>query len=352
MSKSLQIMTPGHKTDMSGQPVRFSDDDLRRSAEAYDPQKYRAPLVIGHPKHDDLAYGHIAGLSFMDGALEGLPAKVDPQFADAVEAGRLLSLSGSFYHPESPSNPVPGVYYLRHVGFLGAAPPANKGMRAPDLSAFAQGKVEFADNETGIVHFGDYAHGYSADIFRRLRDWVLTKFGAEDADQIVPNWLIESLREAALIEPNSGPAFCDPPRITPQETTVTPEQKAAIEAENTRLKARVQELEQRDAGTAQETQHTQNLSFADGLVTGGRLPPKHKDVVVAWLDHSSGGEQTLEFGEGEAKQPLADAVKAFLSDLPQSVSFGETATKTAVAKDGPVNPLVADAERRSEHRTR
>ncbi|MGO1000841.1 hypothetical protein [Lysobacter sp. CA196] len=351
MSKLLQIMTPGLKTDMHGQAAQFTADDLRRSAEAYDPKKYRAPLVIGHPKHDDLAYGHIAGLSFIDGALEGLPAQVDPQFADAVEAGRLLSLSGSFYHPDSPSNPVPGTYYLRHVGFLGAAAPGNKGMRAPDLSAFAQGRVEFADDESGVLHFGDYAHGYSADLFRRLRDWMLTKFGAEEADATAPNWLIESLREAAQSQ-TGDVAFCDPPTITPTETTVTPAEKAAIEAENTRLKSRVAELERGTAATAKQTQHAQHLNYADGLITGGRLAPKHKDTVIALLDHATGGEQPLEFGEGEAKQPLADALKALLSDLPQSLSFGETATAAAAVKDAALNPLVADAQRRSEHRTR
>ena len=48
--------------------------------------------------------------------------------------------------------------------------------------------------------------------------------------------------------------------------------------------------------------------------------------MVAFLDFSD-GETALEFGEGDAKQPLASAFKSFLGELPKVVEFGETATK-------------------------
>ena len=44
-----------------------------------------------------------------------MPRQVDPAFAEAVAAGRYKKVSASFYQPNSPHNPVPGVYYLRHV---------------------------------------------------------------------------------------------------------------------------------------------------------------------------------------------------------------------------------------------
>ncbi len=50
-----------------------------------------------------------------------------------VKAGRFKSRSASFYHPDNPNNPKPGVYYLRHVGFLGAQPPAVKGLKAVEF---------------------------------------------------------------------------------------------------------------------------------------------------------------------------------------------------------------------------
>ena len=63
-----------------------------------------------------------------------------------VAAGAFKKISASFYSPSSPQNPVPGVYYLRHVGFLGAQPPAVKGLRNP----------AFADGEDGVISFEEF----------------------------------------------------------------------------------------------------------------------------------------------------------------------------------------------------
>ena len=71
---------------------------------------------------------------------------MDAAFAETVAAGRFKKIFASFYSPDAPANPVPGVYYLRHVGFLGAQPPAVTGLRSP----------EFADNEAGVVEFADW----------------------------------------------------------------------------------------------------------------------------------------------------------------------------------------------------
>ena len=85
-----------------------------------------------------------------------------------VRAGRFKKVSASFYTPDSPHNPVPGVYYLRHVGFLGAQPPAVKGL-APVPVNFAEG-----DTEEGCVSF-DFAESpgllrWLADLFRGFGD--------------------------------------------------------------------------------------------------------------------------------------------------------------------------------------
>jgi hypothetical protein len=48
-------------------------------------------------------------------------------------------------------------------------------------------------------------------------------------------------------------------------------------------------------------------------------------VVIASLDQLASAEQVIEFGEGEAKQPLVEALKAMLTNSPKLVSFGEAA---------------------------
>jgi hypothetical protein len=144
-TKLLQIFRAGRHTAMSGATLAFSDVDLEATAAAYDPAKSEAPIVVGHPTTDGPAYGWVRSLSFADGRLEAEPHQVDPAFAELVEAGRFKKISASFFTPGAANNPVPGVYYLRHVGFLGAQPPAVKGLRSPSFDG--------ADTDEGILSF-------------------------------------------------------------------------------------------------------------------------------------------------------------------------------------------------------
>ncbi|WP_052730442.1 hypothetical protein [Sphingomonas sp. SRS2] len=56
------------------------------------------------------------------------PSEMVPEMAEAVRKGLYRKVSASFYPPQHPGNPKRGQYYLRHVGFLGAAAPAVKGL--------------------------------------------------------------------------------------------------------------------------------------------------------------------------------------------------------------------------------
>lgn len=70
------------------------------------------------------------------------------------------------------------------------------------------------------------------------------------------------------------------------------------------------------------------MSYAEGLLSQGKLAPKHKDAVVAFLDFAE-TDTPLEFGEGDAKHTAASGY--VLADLPQVVEFGEAATKDKAA---------------------
>lgn len=267
-SAALQIFKPGTHLAMSGQALAFSEADLQATVAAYDPTLHEAPLVVGHPVHDMPAYGWVQSLQFSDGGIDATPAQVNNDFADMVAAGAFKKISASFYSPSSPANPVPGVYYLRHVGFLGAAAPAVKGMRNPS----------FADTEEGVVTFSEW----------------------DDAT-------------------NPSPSFSE---VKPKEPTVTPEEKAALEAENTRLRA--------ELASNKATQiHAAHLAFCEGLKG---LPLAARGVVVATLDHLA-LDAAVDFGEGDGKAPLLDALKAVFTALPAPVQLGENATKSRAATD-------------------
>jgi hypothetical protein len=311
----LHIFKPGRQTAMSGVTLDFTDADIAACAAAYDPALHEAPIVIGHPKHDAPAYGWVKSLSSDAEGLMAVPQQLDVSFAEIVTAGRYKKISASFYTPDAANNPVPGTYYLRHVGFLGAMPPGVKGLK----------QIEFAEDEDGVIEFGELPAGAVARIFRGLREWMIGKFGLDEANKALSSWDVDWVQEQVAQPETETSSFSEPTPVT-KEPTVTPEQAAALLAENTRLQGLVAFADSEKKKLLAEQRHDEHASFADGLIADGTLAPKHKDTVIALLDFAE-GEQVLEFGEGAAKQALPTALKGFLSELPKVIDFGEHATK-------------------------
>ncbi|MCC7047672.1 MAG: hypothetical protein IT562_13245 [Alphaproteobacteria bacterium] len=136
---AIEIFRAGTHTAESGRAITFSDADLAVIAGGYDPKIHEAPIVVGHPDTDAPAYGWISGLQLVAGRLQAMPAQLDPSFAEIMKAGRFKKVSASFYSPDSPANPKPGQWYLKHVGFLGATPPAIKGLKQVAFNAAETG---------------------------------------------------------------------------------------------------------------------------------------------------------------------------------------------------------------------
>jgi len=330
---TLQVFRAGRHQAMDGRTLSFSEIDLAATARAYNPALHEAPLVVGHPSVDGPAYGWVSGLSAAGGALEASHRDVDPAFAEIVNARRFSKISASFYAPDAPGNPVPGVYYLKHVGFLGAQPPAVKGLRTPS----------FAADQTGVVEFAEWDDVTNASLWRGLRDWFIGKFGQAEADQVIPGHQVQSLEQAARDELNASidqvdesttpaaPAFAQPNQGT---TTVTEAERLAIEAENKRLREQIAAANAREAEARNAATHAENVSFAEGLVTSGRLPVASKGVLIAALDVLSKVETSgvvVQFSENGVSVPLVPAFRDALANLPAAVEFGEVATGARAA---------------------
>ncbi len=332
MSLPFQIFSAGTHTDNNGNKVTITEADLAEAVACYDPKLHEAPLVIGHPKTEAPAYGWVGGLAVDNGVLSADFSQVDDNFADLVKAGRYKKVSTSFYTPSSPSNPVPGKWYVRHVGFLGAQPPAVKGLSA----------INFAEDDV-YVEFSEVAHRRSASIFRRLREWLIEQYDTATADKVVADWEIRDIEEmAAPPQPDlsTSPAFADP---IPQpenhepikETDMATEEQLAAEkaarekaeAEAASAKAELKRLQDEQEKDLRDGAHQQNAEFAEGLVKEGRLKPADKELVIQTLDFAEYPENTTaDFGEGDAKKPLSTALREFLSAvLPKQLPTGEFA---------------------------
>jgi hypothetical protein len=305
----LEIFRAGRHTANSGLAFSFSESDLANCVQAYDPAKHEAPLVVGHPDASKPAYGWVQSLSFSQGRLSAETAQVDPEFQEMVNAGRFKKISASFYLPDSPHNPAPGGLYLRHVGFLGAQPPAVKGLK----------DAAFAANEEGVVSFdaGADAVRMSGDVgtmFRDLREWIINKFGLEDADAAIPKWSLGWLEDCAAeaLHDITGAGATEPAHDYSEAKVNELEKREAD------LKTREAALEAREL----ETKKAEALSFCEGLTKAGRVAPGHAKPLAGLLAKLEG--DTAEFCEGE-KLPAAEWLRAFLGSLPERVTFSEAA---------------------------
>lgn len=119
--KVIQIFRAGTHTDKRGNVVTVSNNDLQNMAAAYNAHSKlngEAPLYSGHPEAKDKGFGSAIGLAAKGTKLYAVINPTD-ELVRLVKAGEFDSVSACFDKPDQASNPTPGVYYLRHIGFLG-----------------------------------------------------------------------------------------------------------------------------------------------------------------------------------------------------------------------------------------
>lgn len=324
MNASLDIFRPGRHTASSGTSLAFTEADLAATAAAYDPALHEAPIVVGHPKDNAPAYGWVKSLAFAEGHLHADPHQVDAAFAELVAAGRFKKISASFYTPDAPANPKPGVYYLRHVGFLGAQPPAIKGLK----------DASFAGSQEGVLEFGDWDDRINAGLWRGLRDWLIGKFGLEEADQVLPTWDIDQLKTLAD-QPDPEPALNAAYMEEQRMTTELERREAELKTKQEALARKEADFKEKSGALETKEQAARKvelLAFCETLVQEGRLRPTHKEPVAAFMAQIR-AEDVLAFGEGGNPEPTLDWFKSFLGALPKQLSFQESAGGD---KDGPI----------------
>lgn len=222
----------------------YSIDELQQVVDTYDPDYFKAPLIVSAPAHNtngfsdgelwksQLAFGFPEKLKLAGDRLVAGFKKLSPKIPEWLRNGEILGFSASLYPPLNPFNPYPGSWSLRHVAGCGADPPAIKGQTPPELAEplvnFADysedqdGTLEYgidADSETlqqarigikvwqslqtvnralGSVSFGDgYFSSPLASLFRdfyqRQRDRFIEEEGVEEADKTYPIYLLDQL---------------------------------------------------------------------------------------------------------------------------------------------------------------
>ena len=336
-AKPIEIFRSGAFVDAYKRKVEFTPEILARAAKIYDPALKAAPLQRGHASTSATpAVGWIASLAYDAAAdrLRATPEKVALEFAEEVDAGAYRYVSAAFYQPDMSNNPAPGEYYLHHVAALGAAAPAVAGLQPISFSTSDEGELLVF---TAPLEFGEDAEAAWRDggivaMFRRIKNFLIEKYGTDDADKAIPEydltWLTEASaragERASMKERSStGLAFAQPT----QEIELT--DKPNDEAE--KLK---KQLADRDA-QLKELAFAENTRFAEGLVAARKLPSNQVPVVAALLTRlaDTPDAEPLAFSETidgkpvEKKIGAAAALKTMLGALPEMVDAGEAAKR-------------------------
>ncbi len=283
----IEIFRPGRHIDDAGNAHSFSEADVDGMVAAYDPARREAPLTVGHPKDNLPAYGWVQRLTkTATGTLAMTSRQVEPQFAEMVAAGRFKKRSASFYPPLAPNNPTPGKWYLRHVAFLGAQPPAIAGLK----------DIQFSEDDAGDAV--SFSEPVSADQPQQEQDDMSKELQAQ-------------LDEATA------------------QLKAANDARAKAEADATDAKKKAEAATAEAASFAEKAKADRKagfVSFAEAQVSTGKLLPKDEAMAVATLE-ALADAQPVEFSEGDATRKVSPA--QWLQDLIAAakpvVSFGEFA---------------------------
>lgn len=326
MNKKIEIFRPGRFTTMSGEELTFTKEDVLAIAEGYDTAKFEAPFVVGHPKDDAPAYGWAKALEFTGGVLRAVGHQVESQFSKMVNDGRFKKISASLFRPDDPNNPNPGKWYLRHIGFLGAAAPAVPGLKPVALAG--------AD-EAVVVEFGaieSWGFGSIARMMRSVREFLIETSGKEKADSVLPSYQIDEIDEVArrLDEP-AGPetSFSTPEKEIEMEQKELQEQQKKLQEDQAAFAEQQKQFKQQQEAAAENARKAlaaEAAAFCDGLVKQGKILAAHSPVIADVLTRLPADAQ-VEFSDGDSKtkKTLTASFKGFLESLPAKVEFGEVA---------------------------
>lgn len=245
-----EIFRAGAHTDSAGGSKTWTEADLDRIVGSYDPSRHEAPIVIGHPNANAPAFGWVETVKREGQSLFARFKQVLPEFSDMVTQGRFKKRSISLY-PDGT---------LRHVGFLGAQPPAIKG-----LADFA-----FSDDGTPLT--------FEEQIIQEEQKHMPT---------------IEEL-QAKLVE-----------EATRRESA----EKTAADAI-----AQVADLSKNFAEATAKAKKTSIEAYVDGLIATGQALPTFKTQGMVEFMTGLDDAQTFDFAEGKKENPL-NWFKSFLSGL-------------------------------------
>ncbi len=328
----IDICRTGNFRDRFGRDVELTEDDFERMVAQHNPTERGVPAVIGHPTLNSPAYGWVKSLRRKGDRLQAQFGDVVHEFAEGVRKKMWPERSIKF---DSQKN-------LIHVGFLGAAPPAVPGLAA----------IEFSEDDDGYVvefELADWRMPTVGELFRRLREWILSEKDMETADRIIPQESLTDLADrmdeipewfrntvddherrlrhieepevqrpqefstamnsetttTAASAPTNSPATTQAPATAP--TSSAPPTTAATQQEPQRNEADLlerQRLLEENARLRQTIEMNEFSAFLDGPEMSERVTPGMREGAIEIFRALCSGPETFEFSSGGEQSPV------------------------------------------------
>ena len=288
---TFEIFKTGSHTSDKGISKEYTLDDLNFIANSYNPQVDEAPIVIGHPEDNDPAFGWVSSLAVSeDGKLiaDAPEDKLHPDFLNALKEGiykkRSISLT-----PEGK---------LRHIGFLGAAKPAVKGLA----------DIQFSSTSSEVYEF-DFLPRHSE-----------TKPGDMEP-------------EVEMVEGENKPEIVDDKlfvlsqEITQLKETISSMKKNFSESEITSAKASIDKLSSQLNSLQAKISNSDFETLLDTKVTEGTLTPAIKENVLAVSNFAQTQNFSENFSPAKFQSDFNKYLIALVNSFPKIIYYENFAEK-------------------------
>lgn len=281
----FDVFRCGTHLDHSGKWRTFTEADIDKAIANY--QSDSAPIVVGHPTLNAPAFGWIQQFRRQGPTLQARASRVADEFADLVKRGLYKNRSISFNSDGT----------FRHVGFLGAAAPAVKGLE----------DIQFADK-------GEFITMDTAEPVQT--EQAAAQEHTEEV-QVEPKAEGQAAENKAEVQSSRADAA---PKSEPEVSLSDLEsQQKQFQDTVKALESRIKVLEN-DLNAAQEkNRQAEFAAYADELIREGRLNPVAKAPLLNTMEGMFASDQA-NFAAPE--NSVLNSFKSFLNvALPRNAAL-------------------------------
>lgn len=317
----VEICKVGKVTDSTGVKRDLSSAFINQVIANYNATEHEAPAVIGHPEENAPAFGWVSQLRLNKDVLEAKFTDVPDEFEEAVRSGLYRKRSASFYLGDKPN--------LRHVGFLGAQPPAVKGLKNIQFSDGESITVEISFSEEQKIMSNE---NKDSEDKKKFTEWLKEFFGGVQQPAPVAAGFSEADQKKLIAD-----------AVKQAKEAMTSEFSEELKKRDDQITALTASV---NAGSA-SGRRAEIVAFVEALPAERGKHFLKRAGIIEFLEacaiaDEKDTEKAICFSEGEGDKKIEhkfsrlDWAKQLFSQLPPMIFFGENFGALSVNVDEPL----------------